>query len=175
MATVVKLSLLVCCFGPWAYADENLEYKIKAAYLYNFTKFINWPERNTTTFNICIIGKDPFGELLDALESKTALDKPIRLHRFDTLKQAQNCHIVYLDDNREQISVSGALTIASLNKTLSVSSQPFFAEQGVMIGFVLNDGKVKLHINLKALKHAGLGISAKLIEVATLVEGSEHD
>lgn len=177
MAAFVKMTLLMCCFCGPAQADGNLEYKVKAAYLYNFTKFISWPERNTATFNICIIGNNPFGNLLDALETKTALDKPIRLLRLDTVKQAKDCHIAYLDitDNRENISIPGVLTIASLTKTLTVSSQPFFAEQGGMIGFVIEDEKVKLHINLKALKQSGLGISAKLIEVATLVEGGEHE
>jgi len=178
MAAFVKITLLMCCFCCHAQAEDNLEYKVKAAYLYNFTKFITWPERNTATFNICIVGNDPFGNLLDTLETKSALDKPIRLFRFESIKQAKDCHIVYLGipDSRESISMPGALTITSLNKSLAVSSQRFFAEQGGMIGFVIEDEKVKLHINLKALKQSGLGISAKLIEVATLVDGGgEHE
>jgi len=67
------------------------------------------------------------------------------------------------------------LLVGSLKKSLTVSSEPFFAESGGMIGFALDDGKVKLHINLKALKQSGFSVSAKLIEVATLVEGGEHE
>lgn len=168
---------MLCCVASLAHAEENLEYKIKAAYLYNFTKFISWPATSSPTFNICIVGKDPFGNLLDALETKTALDKPIRLFRYDSLKQAKDCQIIYLDpsENRENVAMPGVLTITSLNQGLTVSSQPFFAERGGMIGFVIEAEKVRLHINLKALKQAGLGISAKLIEVATLVEGGEHE
>ncbi|WKJ89654.1 YfiR family protein [Methylomonas montana] len=154
-----------------------MEYKVKAAYLYNFTKFITWPEKASPTFNICIIGNDPFGKLLDPLESKTVLDKPIRLYRFESAKQAKDCDIVYFDntDQRADLAIPGVLLIGSLKKALTVSSQPFFAESGGMIGFALDDEKVKLHINLKALKQSGLNVSAKLLEVATLVEGGEHE
>lgn len=175
---LVKWLLLCCCVSHPSQADENnMEYKVKAAYLYNFTKFITWPEKASPTFNICIIGNDPFGKLLDPLESKTVLDKPIRLFRFDTAKQAKDCDIVYFDntDQRADLAIPGVLLIGSLKKALTVSSQPFFAESGGMIGFALDDEKVKLHINLKALKQSGLNVSAKLLEVATLVEGGEHE
>jgi hypothetical protein len=175
---LIKWVLLCCCVGQQSQADElNLEYKIKAAYLYNFTKFITWPEKTSPTFNICIIGNDPFGSLLSPLESKTVQDKPIRLYKFDAPKQAKDCDIVYFDnpDQRADLALPGVLLVGSLKKSLTVSSEPFFAESGGMIGFALDDGKVKLHINLKALKQNGFSVSAKLIEVATLVEGGEHE
>lgn len=175
---LVKWLLLCCCVSHSSQADENnMEYKVKAAYLYNFTKFITWPEKASPTFNICIIGNDPFGDLLSPLESKTVLDKPIRLYRFESAKQAKDCDIVYFDntDQRADLAIPGVLLIGSLKKALTVSSQPFFAESGGMIGFVLDDEKIKLHINLRALKQSGLNVSAKLLEVATLVEGGEHE
>jgi len=163
-----KIALLFCLSFGVVQGSDNLEFKVKAAYLYNFTKFISWPEKNTATFNICIVGDDPFKDLLDSLESKTALGKPIRVFRYNDIKQTPDCHIIYLDHSAP---TEKALVLGRL----SVSSQPSFAESGGMIGFVLEDEKVKLHINLKALKQNGLGISAKLIEVATLVEGDEHE
>lgn len=175
---LAKWVFLCWSIGQQALADElNLEYKVKAAYLYNFTKFITWPEKTTPTFNICIIGSDPFGDLLTPLENKTVQDKPIRLHRLDAPKQAKDCDIVYFDnpEQRADLTLPGVLLVGSLRKSLTVSSEPFFAESGGMIGFSLDDGKVKLHINLKALKQNGLSVSAKLIEVATLVEGGEHE
>ncbi|MCQ8182539.1 YfiR family protein [Methylomonas sp. SURF-1] len=169
-------TVLCWCTAPKAQAEDNeLEYKVKGAYLYNFTKFITWPAKASPTFNICIIGNDPFGHLLDPLESKTVQDKPIKLIRYDSAKQARDCDIAYFDnpDQRPEQPLAGVLTVGSLKTALTVSSQPFFAESGGMIGFVLDDAKVKLHINLKALKKNGLTVSAKLIEVATLVEGGE--
>ncbi len=172
--------LLISLFGAGsgrAQDAESIEYKIKAAYLYNFTKFISWPPKDGATFNICIIGADPFGRLLDSLESKTAQDKPIRVYRYDNLKQIKDCQIAYFDktEPRADPSWSGVLLVGSLEKTLTVGSQAFFAEQGGMIGFVLEDEKVKLHINLKTMKQSGLVISAKLIEVATVITGGERE
>jgi hypothetical protein len=177
-AIYTKWAILSYCCLNTSHADEhNLEYKVKAAYLYNFTKFITWPQKDNPTFNICIIGNNPFGDLLKTLETKTVSDKPIRLQYLETGKQAKDCQMVYVEktEQRNELALSGVLVVGSLSKALTVSSQPFFAENGGMIGFVLDDEKVRLHINLKALKQSGLSISAKLIEVSTLVEGSEHE
>lgn len=171
LATVGPVFLLLSLTTGLACAEESLEYKIKAAYLYNFTKFINWPETPATTFNICLVGNDPFKDLLNDLETKTALDKPIKVFRFSTINQVKDCQIVYFDDTNRlsRLDLPNALLAGNLRNSLTVSSQPFFAQSGGMIGFVLEEEKVKLHINLKAVKQSGLGISAKLIEVSTLV------
>lgn len=173
LATVTPIFLLISLTTNSACAEESLEYKIKAAYLYNFTKFISWPETPVATFNICVVGVDPFKDLLNGLETKNVQGKPIRILRYSSLSQVKDCQIVYFDntDSLPNIVLPNALLVGNLNNSLTVSSQPFFAESGGMIGFVLEEEKVKLHINLKALKQSGLGISAKLIEVSTLVEG----
>lgn len=173
LATVNTIFLLVSLTGNSARAEESLEYKIKAAYLYNFTKFINWPEIPSATFNICVVGDNPFKDLLNGLETKNVLGKPIRVQHYNNLGQIKGCQIVYFEntDSLPNIVLPNALLVGNLDDSLTVSSQPFFAESGGMIGFVLEDEKVKLHINLKAVKQSGLRISAKLIEVSTLVGG----
>ena len=174
---VIKLALLLGLGIGLARAEDSMEYKIKTAYLYNFTKFITWPKTNTPTFNVCLIGEDPFQSLLDNLENKTAQDKPIRIFRYTQLKQIKDCQIIYFSNTDLHLdqALPNTLLVGNLNNSLSVSSQPFFAESGGMIGFVLEQEKVKLHINLKALRQNGLEISAKLIEVSTLVGGDEHE
>ena len=89
LAALVSLSKL-------SFAQDNsIEYKIKAGYLYNFTKFISWPENESETFNLCIIGKDPFGSIIDPIEKRTVKNKPIRLYRFQSIAEAKYCHIIY--------------------------------------------------------------------------------
>ena len=172
LLTINLILLLIFSGRCSAQAEENIEYKIKAAYLYNFTKFITWPEKASPTFNLCVIGNSPVKQVLSNLEGKTALDKPIRIQLLENSKQGTDCHIAYF----EQIDAANlAPTVPALQKTLIVSSQPLFAENGGMIGFVLEDEKIKLHINLKALKLQGFGISAKLIEVATLVGDANNE
>lgn len=151
-----------------AQSDDSLEYKIKAAYLYNFTKFIQWPDKSNAAFTICIVGSDPFSDLIDELETKQAFGKPIHIQRISVLNTAGTCDIAYVDK-------TGALPKSGLNNVLTVSSDSEFAESGGMIGFVVENQKIKLHINLPVMKRSGLEISAKLLEVATVIRenGSE--
>ncbi len=153
-----------------------LEYKVKAAYLYNFTKFISWPEKQSETFNLCVLGADNFIALLKPLEQRTALGMPIRLMRLDSVEQAGSCHILYVDDDRTLSQSERPLTSlmagGGLDGILTVSSEPLFAQRGGMIGFILRDGRIRLQVNLAEFKKNGLKISAKLTEIAELVGGS---
>ena len=157
------LAIILCSNS--LFAADTVEYKVKAAYLYNFTKFITWPEFQSETFNLCILGKDPFGTIIDSIESRQALGLPIkliRMRRFDVSKQ---CHLLFLGsaarkDVRQLTASSGILT---------VSEKYHFAKYGCMIGFVVKGGKVKLQINPDRLRQGGLEVSAKLLEIAEIV------
>ena len=162
------LGLALLLFAHSLFAAASVEHKIKAAYLYNFTKFVTWPEHQSETFNLCILGKDPFGSLLNSLESKTALGLPIKLIRLQRFDASKHCHILFLgsatrNDTRQLIVSSGILTVSEKNN---------FAKHEGMIGFVIKEGKVKLQININRLKQSGLEVSAKLLEIAEIVEGN---
>jgi len=175
--TLLLFSFSFCLLpGQLQAEDGNTEYKVKAGYLFNFTKFITWPKDESETFNICIIGQDPFGPLLDPIEKRTAFDLPIKLFRFNGINKAQRCHIVFLGaGNKEEFTEKGALLVRDLGKSLSVGDGEAFAEGGGMIGFVNREGRIKLQINMKALQQSGLTVSAKLLEVAEIVGGNGHD
>ncbi len=150
-----------------------VEYKIKAGYLYNFTKFITWTEDNTETFNLCIAGDDPFGELIDPIEQRSVMGRPIKLLRFDSLASIEkntHCHILYVSAANKE-----PLAGRSFDNTLIVGESTDFIMSGGMIGFINNQGKIKLQINLKTVKQGDLKISAKLLEVAVVVNGDNHD
>lgn len=169
--------LLLTTTNVAAQSDDGLEYKIKTAYLYNFTKFIEWPANNRSSFNLCVIGNTQLKPFLGSLENKTALDKPIKVHYFDSPQQISECDIAYFEQ-LGSLSPNGMKEMfraPQLNKALTVGSPEHFAESGGMIGFVLSQEKLKLHINLQAIKQQGLSISAKLIEVATLVRGGDDE
>lgn len=160
--------------------DKNIEYKIKAGYLYNFTKFISWPEDDSETFNLCIVGEDPFGSIINPIEKRTVKNKPIRLHRFKSINKAIHCHLLYFSGSAEKlkkadISSSKVLTINSRSASLTVGESNQFIQAGGMISFFLSGGKIKLRINLTSLKESGLAVSAKLLEVADIYEGKAND
>lgn len=173
----VALFILSLLFFSQPFAEENsIEYKIKAGYIYNFTKFITWPNNDSNSFNICILGHDPFGEIIDPIEKRDVKSKPIRLFRIKTINDIDHCHIVYASDQTNiELAKLGILTISSTNPKLTVGETTEFIHKGGMISFFQYKGKVKLRINLKRLRQSGLEISAKLIEVADIYEGTSND
>jgi hypothetical protein len=125
------------------------------------------------------VGKDEVTKLLAPLEGRKAQGKPIHLYDFQSAKQINiPCQILYLAEDGSINTIRplhGVLVIKSLKHALTVSSQPFFATQGGMIGFVLVDQRVRLQVNLAMLKRNGLDISAKLLEVAEVIKGEEDE
>ncbi|MDD5579253.1 MAG: YfiR family protein [Methylobacter sp.] len=195
--TIIRLPWALSCLALVLFSqllaaeDADVEYKIKAGYLYNFTKFITWPEDNFQTFNLCILGDDPFGRIIDPIEKRSAFGRSIKLFRFNNLNafrqsvlsthtdtnNRQQCHILFISasllDN--DFSIKDFLASRDGDKTLTVGESEGFAIQGGMIGFVNRQGKIKLQINMNTLKHSNLKISAKLLEVAELVDGEGSD
>lgn len=156
--------------------DAEVEYKVKAGYLYNFTKFITWPEDKSETFNLCIMGEDPFGDLIDPIEQRSAFGRPIKLFRSNSFNKEPHCHILFISASiKDNALLKGILAMHNTNKSLTVGEGKDFAVQGGMIGFVNMQGKIKLQINLKILQQSDLKISAKLLEVAELVGGENND
>ena len=175
MKLITVLWALGCLlFSQSLYAeDTTVEYKIKAGYLYNFTKFVTWADDNSETFNLCILGNDPFGELIDPIEQQSVMGRPIKLFRLDSLRGSKaypHCHILFVSS-----SVADAPLAQDVDNTLVVGEGGKFIAQGGMIGFVNKLDKIKLQINLKSIKQSGLKISAKLLEVADVVKGDNND
>lgn len=176
------LSLSLLFSGSLAASDADLEYKIKAGYLYNFTKFISWPELKSPTFNLCILGFDPFGKVIDPIENKTAFNQPIKIIRlteeeFLTSSFGRyNCHILFvggitdlnrlLDKVRAQPNQNGTLIVGDNGKSIA---------GGEMINFIHRDGKIKLQIDLQSVKRTDLKISAKLLEIAEIYRETPHE
>ena len=175
MKLISVLWFLGCLlFSQLLYADDSsVEYKIKAGYLYNFTKFITWSPDNAETFNLCILGDDPFGELINPIEERSAIGRPIKLFRFNSLSgldKESHCHILFVSS-----SIKDALSTTDFDNTLVVGESREFINQGGMIGFVNKQGKIKLQVNLKTIKQSGLKVSAKLLEVADVVKGDNNE
>ena len=169
---------IVLLFSQHVCAENvDVEYKVKAGYLYNFTKFITWPEDNKDkTFNLCIIGEDPFGDLIEPIEQRSAFGRPIKLFKFNRTNKEQRCHILFISSSiKDNALFKGLLAAYDDDDTLTVGESDGFAAQGGMIGFVNRQGKIKLQINLKALQQSHIKISAKLLEVAELVEAENND
>ena len=149
--------------------SQELEYRVKAGYLYNFTKFVTWPKYDSNTFNVCILGIDPFGELINPIEQRTVAGRQIRLIRFMQFNAAKQCRILFIGRSSEGQYQSAGYP----EGVLTVSEMEDFTEQGGMFALVVVNGKVRLRINLDACKKNNLAVSAKLLEVAEWIGGRD--
>ena len=150
-----------------------LEYQIKAAFLFNFAKFVEWPPGKLgearSRIAVCVLGKDPFGPVLDqALQGKTIDGRPVLVRRSPSISDCKDCHIVFISSSEKErlAEILPALTSAS---ALTVSEVPRFAERGGMINFTIDDNKIRLEINAGSAAGAGIRISSKLLNLARVV------
>ncbi len=164
----IIITSLCLLFSSDTFSKEtNLEYKIKAAYLYNFTKFIYWPPKNTVFFNLCLIGHDPFGTFINSIEQKNVRGKKIILRNYAVLpKYFQHCQMIYFSSstkikNRRNKNFKGILT---------VGEQDNFIQTGGMIQFFKKNNHIRFYISQKIIEKNRLEISAKLLEVADVIE-----
>jgi len=154
-------------------ADEAQvsEYRVKSAFLYNFSRFVTWPEatlQNHTEFSLCVIGSDPFGAQLDTLIGKTVHSKALMIKRLNSLAMVDDCQLVYIG---EDTTLADVLLLVREQPVLTVSDAADFIEQGGIIQFKLVQSKVRFRINMDAANAAGLNISSKLLSLAISVTG----
>jgi hypothetical protein len=162
------------CFGQ---AGSDLGARVKAAYIYNFTKFIYWDmgsgDALTGPITIFVLGTDPIGDLLEDFSKKQISDHPLIVKKIATeTNDFSSCHLFFITQSAKQQLPSVFRRLLGTN-ILTVSDIPGFARLGGMIGFVIEDGRVKIEINLPAINNAGLKISAKLLEIAKIVSGED--
>lgn len=169
---------LLCLFlafpvGATVASQPVSEYDVEAAYLYNFGKFVHWPDsaQKNPSFDICILGEDPFGGTLDKLIVNDDMDgKPIRKRIIGRASEAAGCAIVYVSDS-EAGNLHRILAHFAGSGTLLVSSLPDFARHGGMVQFVLQGDRVRFEVNLKAAAQSHLVLSSELLKVAVSVTG----
>jgi hypothetical protein len=151
----------------------SLEYQVKAAFLYNFAKFVDWPDgafaKDSDPVVIGVLGENPFGKTLDeSVEGRTVNERPLVVRYFKTAEEIRPCHILYIAHS-DRRRLRAAFDAVKDKHTLTVGETIDFTEAGGIIGFTLEDGKVRFGINSAASQHAGLKISSKLLKLATTV------
>ena len=191
MVAASRRRLLVLCLGGMLLAagggargDETAkgvlsEYQIKAAYLYYFTTFVDWPSesysRTDETVVVGVLGEDPFGAILDeTLRGKSVNSRKLVVKRFSSIKEARDSHVLFISSSeRERLpSILKALEGAAV---LTVGDLDQFASRGGQIAFRTEDKKVRFDINVAAVQRAHLKISAQLMKLGRIVDGSGRE
>ena len=182
MADVVGWSVclgLCCGFCLVGRGDGALpEYQVKALFLLNFSKYVDWPPQafagSNTPITIGIYGESKLGEALkNVVAGKSVGGRAIVIRQLESTEDSSPCHILFISD-AAAAHMRGILDKASALPILTVGEDAVFARNGGIINFVLKNGNVRLEIDLMAAQKAGLTISSKLLAVADVVKGKAN-
>ncbi|WP_198263795.1 YfiR family protein [sulfur-oxidizing endosymbiont of Gigantopelta aegis] len=172
MLQVTLFTSLILLFASVSAGGSS--YKVKAAYLYQFTKFTQWPNElfsdKDEPIRICVLGRNPFANLLDGFTKKTSQKRPLSVEYLSSLETITRCQIIFISQSEEKRLAQIFQRLAHV-PVLTVSDIDGFARRGGIIGFVPKLRKVGIEINVEASKIAGTKLSSKLLKVATLVPG----
>jgi hypothetical protein len=157
-----------------AVAQSIDEYQVKAAFLFNFAKFVEWPSRTFASpadpISICVLGPNPFGHSLeDAVRGKSVDGHGFAVRQIGKMNQAAGCHILFFSGPRKPVPEQPPPGV------LLVGEWDGFAQSGGIIGFKIEDGKVRLEINVDEAEQRKLHISSKLLSLAHIVRTSQGD
>lgn len=152
------------------------EYDLKAAYLLNFTKFIDWPEEDVSAaqkiITIGIVGSDPFGDSIKKIEDKKVKDRTIVIKRFAGAKSIELSEILFVPES-EKGNFPEILRNIKSKSTLVVCEHSDAAEHGAAIGFYIENKKLRFEINTDITGARGLKVSSQLLKLAKIIKSPE--
>jgi hypothetical protein len=156
-----------------AQTEISKEYKVKAAFLFNFSQFVEWPAEAfpeaQTPLVIGVVGEDPFGAYLDEIvRGEKVKDHTLVVQRFHQVEEIKACHILFISQS-ETKHLEQILASLKGRSILTVGDAEDFAKNGGMIRFVAEKTKIRFRVNLVAAKAANLTISSKLLRPAEIV------
>jgi YfiR/HmsC-like len=154
-------------FSP-ASAMEQPEYRLKAAFLYNFAVFTEWPADTGPALSFCVVGMDPFGKEIDALAGETAAGRPIAIHRKRADEPLKACHLVFVSASAIGV-LPKLLEELAERPVLTVADTPGAAKMGVMLNLSIRQNKVSFEANLAAARRAKVVLGSRLLRLTTEV------
>nr|WP_246262417.1 YfiR family protein [Aromatoleum evansii] len=158
-----------------AQSADPTEHEVKAAFLYNFAKFVDWPPQAFTSADaplaLCVLGHDPFGAALSAVDGKAARSRTVQVRRLQHDGAVRDCHIVFLAA-AETVRLRELVATLRGWPVLLVGESEDFATQGGIINLTVGrENRVQIEINLNAAQRHGLKISSQLLRLARIVGG----
>lgn len=175
-AVLAALAVVLALAGGGARADDAgaLALAVKATYLYKFQPFITWPEQAPlapgASFNICIVGNDPFGAVIDrAVAGQTADQHALAVVRLAAMPGDAQCRILYIAAGDPKLTGQALASVAG-KPVLTVTDAAQDGEPKGMINFVIAEGRVRFEIDATAAGAGGLAVSSKLLSLAVSVK-----
>jgi hypothetical protein len=169
---VIEVVVLLLASSSWC-SQPLREEQVEAAYLFSFSKFVDWPpqafESSAAPIRLCVLRDPSFeSELNQIVRGKTVGGRSVAVLTVDTAEQSRACHILFIGSarDRESRQIVNALRHASV---LTVGESPGFIDSGGMINFSLQNDRIQLQVNHRATTQAGIHVSSRLLGVAKLV------
>jgi len=160
-------------------ASDSSEYLIKAGFIYNFAKFVEWPPtsfpQSDAPIVIGILGTDPFGSVLDRIVADKKIGSRgfvVRRYKWSKdLKDLRECRILYVSSS-EKAHTDEVLECVKWLPILTIGETPGFAERGGVIRFTVEDNRVRFEVSVDAAHNANLNISSRLLTLAKIIPQS---
>jgi hypothetical protein len=173
----VLVVFLALCIGTATHSaaqtKRSPEYLVKAGFIYNFIRFVSWPpqsfEFDSSPIRVCVLGKNPFEGYLKTIESKTIRRREVKVAVFKQIGETKGCHVLYVSPS-EMVRVPEIIRSVEHANVLTVGDMPWFTSQGGIINMIKSQNRIRFKINMKAVRRAGLEISAELLKLAIIVD-----
>ncbi len=164
------------CFKTAAQPVAENEYRLKAAFIYNFAKYVTWPDspRNGERFIIGILGENPFERELNIIQGKMVNGSTIEIRQYDSIEEVRGCRILFIASS-ERKNIAAITNILKRYGILTVSDTTGYAHMGVMINLYVAENRLRFEINKGAAESAGLKISSHLLRLGKIIEPENRD
>lgn len=170
-AFLAILTALLCTAGLVRAANPVGEYDVKAAFIYNFAKFVTW-KNNAPSLTVCVLGNDPFGAAIDSLTGKTIDNKTVTVRRIALPQDAASCQMLFVSGS-ESPQLDPIMAQVQGVPLLTIGDTPGFAQRGVMINFYIDGSKVHFEANIDAIQRGNINVSSQLLKLARITHDGE--
>jgi len=177
MLSPIRLALIAAVLLAASARAQVADYQVKAAFLYNFAKFVEWPPQVFKTARdpiaICVLGKNPVGNVLDEVVAGKAVEgRTFLVRQINEFNPGCNCQILFVSASERKRFHPMAASMKGAG-ILTVGEAQDFAAEGGVINFKLEAGRIRLEINLEAAEQSQLRISSKLLSLAQIVKSEK--
>ena len=152
--------------------DRQAEYLVKAAFIYRFALFVEWPSEAfnepKSPLRLCILGEDPFGNAIETIEGQMIKSHKLSVKLCKTITEAKECHILFISDS-ERENLRQILNHIEGLHLLTITETPEAAQKGVIINLIKVGDKVRFEINLDAAERSNLKIRSQLLSLAKII------
>lgn len=166
------LALGLALAVPVTIGEVTSESQLKAAYLVNFLKYVEWPTARSTV-NICLFGRDSLGPYLANYEGRQIAGRELHIRKVTSPEQLADCQELFIPDT-EEARISAVLRWVDKQAILTVSDSENFVREGGAIALIRNDGRLQFDVNNDAIGRANLKASSQMLRLARQIIGSNR-